>query len=308
MILITDLLRRKADAQGQRFAVSEIFFDAARGALHYVALRTGGFFNREEVLLSIRAFERPEPRRDGWPVALDGEAVAAAPVWTEGTKAGRPLSLTFWPPIVVGPFGNTESPLMLWAQAAEAGGKARGDESASERLEGGTPDASAGATASDEPLGAYQAGGSQASEESTGNLPASGNPDLVGMRSEAGQPDASQPASGGAEAPASPSRAPTGQVPSGRPIGDGRVYRLERVRRRLGAEVFGSDGPLGHLADMVIDTDEFRIDALVVITDRARHRVPYGALRHMASEGDHLVLALDAQGLAATPPAHAPVT
>ena len=302
MILMTDLLRRKAVAQGQRFPVSELFFDAARGALHYVALRTGGFFNREEVLLSIRAFERPEPGRDGWPVALDAEAVAAAPVWTEGTSAAGPLSLAFWPPIVVGPFGNTESPLMLWAQAAAAADRARGSAGGSERPGSSPTEPRGGARGAGS---ADQVSGRQAADE------AAGSPTSLDAQNGAGAGfEAAPPVAGEASATASPAASQpiaAGGAASGRPIGDGRVYRLERVRRRLGAEVFGSDGPLGHLADLTVDTDEFRIDGLVVITDRARHRVPYGALRHMASEGDHLVLALDASGLAAMPPAHAAV-
>ena len=215
-MLLTHLMRLKAEAGDRKFTVTEIFFEDDTGHLRYVALQTGGVFNREEVLVAIGAFAEPG---ETWRLVLDEAAVRDAPRWTEGEHSGPPVPLEGWPPVVIGPFGNTESPLMLWAQAAAAFGDEEGGEG-----EGRPP-----------------------------------------------------------------------------PSGDRRVVHLDRVTLKLDAPVFGDDGELGRLADLVIEPREMRITAFVVEDASGAHSVPWSALRRFPREGRHVVLALDRARLAAHP-------
>ncbi|MFV0335040.1 MAG: hypothetical protein ACK5JR_13335 [Tropicimonas sp.] len=78
---------------------------------------------------------------------------------------------------------------------------------------------------------------------------------------------------------------------------DPRVDRLERVSHRIGAEVFGGDGPIGTLDDMRVSRVGYAITDLII----SGRKVPYGRLRHMSEEGAHIVVNLDAAELAALP-------
>ncbi len=213
MTRMTDLLRRKAESDGQTFPVTEIFFHEGTGRVRYVALGTGGWLTREEVLLRIDRFGRPEAGGSHWPVTLSAEHIEEAPTWHGGDASGPPIHLEDWPPIVVGPFGGTTSPLMIWAELAEAEHE--------EHREG--------------------------------------------------------------------------------PPGNSRVSRLERATRRLGGEVFGSDGLLGTLSDLVVDRDHMTLTHFVVRNAGREHGVPYARLRHLAHDARHTVLNLDRRGLSDLP-------
>ena len=120
MLRMTDLLGRKGESDGQTFPVTEVFFHEPTGRLRYVALGTGGWLTREEVLLRIDRFGKPEPGSRHWPVTLSADHIEEAPTWTGGDSSGPPIHLENWPTVVVGPFGNTTSPLMMWAELAES--------------------------------------------------------------------------------------------------------------------------------------------------------------------------------------------
>jgi hypothetical protein len=204
MLKMTDLMERTADTGEHRFPITEVFFKERTGHLRYVALHTGDAFDHDDTLVSIGRFS---PLRDGdWEVWLPESDIRSAPGWDSGDPHPHhvPVALEAWPPILVGPFGHTTSPLMFYAAMVDA-------------------------------------------EDST-------------------------------EPPEQPHRS-----------SDPRVDRLERVTRRLGAEVFGSDGPLGRLDDMLVAPTGFTITDLIV----DGRQVPYGHLRHMAEEGTHTVLNAD---------------
>lgn len=203
MTRMTDLLRRKAESDGQTFTITEIFFHEATGRLRYAALGIGGWMTREEVLVRIDRFDRPERGSGVWPVTFSAEAIENAPTW-HGDASGPPIHLENWPPVVVGPFGGTTSPLMIWAELAETEHE---------------------------------------------------------------------------------------EHPHG-PPGDARVAKLERATRRLGAEVFGSDGLIGTLGDLLVDPETLEITHFVVRTGAQVRAVPYANLRHLAHTGTHAVLNL----------------
>ncbi len=117
---MTDLMGRKGESDGQTFPVTEIFFHEPTGRLRYVALGTGGWLTREEVLVRADRFGVPEEGSSHWPVTLSAEHIEEAPTWHGGDASGPPIHLENWPPIVVGPFGGTTSPLMMWAELAES--------------------------------------------------------------------------------------------------------------------------------------------------------------------------------------------
>lgn len=130
LISLSELMGEKARAGEDVFPVTEAFFCAVSGRVKYLALRTGGVFNREEVLVSSEKFATGE----GLDVALSAEEVEAAPLWSGGDDSGPALALEHWPSLITGPFGSTHSPLMVFAALASA---AKGDEPApQDRVDG----------------------------------------------------------------------------------------------------------------------------------------------------------------------------
>lgn len=120
MLTLTDLMSRAAATGSHRFPVSEVFFNERSGQLRYVALHTGGAFDHDETLVSIGRFS---PVGDGdWKVLLPDSDIRAAPGWDSGDAFPHriPVALESWPPILIGPFGETTSPLMLYAALVEA--------------------------------------------------------------------------------------------------------------------------------------------------------------------------------------------
>lgn len=212
MLTMTELLERAASTGEHRFPVTEVFFHERTGQLRYVALHTADAFEHADTLVSISRFS---PVGEGdWNVWLSEDDIRAAPGWnsSEGRPHHVPVALESWPPILVGPFGMTTSPLMFYASLLDAR-------------------------------------------------------DAIG-------------------APEPPERRP-----------DPRVRRLERATQRLGGEVFGADGPLGTLDDMLVAPVGFAITDFVV----DGRRVPYARLRHMSDEGRHTVLNIDIAGFRALP-------
>ena len=106
---LKSLLHRDARADGASFPITELFYEPESRRLRYAALDVGGWFERREVLVALDRFGMPA--EDGWPVAMDRGEIEQAPDWTDAPSA--PSSL---PPLVVGPFGSTFSPLLFAAQ------------------------------------------------------------------------------------------------------------------------------------------------------------------------------------------------
>ena len=91
------------------------------------------------------------------------------------------------------------------------------------------------------------------------------------------------------------------------PRAEAALDRYDRLGRWLDRPVFGSDAELGHLADMLWDPQENRIEFLVVgrggFFSHSRHALPFGALSHRApgAKGGHLVLGAPASDLESAP-------
>lgn len=212
MLTMTELMKRAVSTGDHRFPVTEVFFAERTGQLRFVALHTGDAFDHDDTLVAISRFS-PVGDED-WNVWLPEDDIRAAPGWDSGEQHPHhvPVPLEAWPPILIGPFGTTTSPLMFYA-------------------------------------------GMLAAEDSM-------------------------------EAPEPPHHS-----------ADPRVDRLERVTNRLGGEVFGADGPLGTLQDMVVSPVGFAITDLIV----DGRKVPYARLRHMSDEGRHTVVNLDLATFEALP-------
>ncbi|PWE33483.1 hypothetical protein DDZ14_04605 [Maritimibacter sp. 55A14] len=215
---ISDLVHHRARSGDARFPIHEVFFDVPGGDIRYVAVDIGGWLEATEILVAASHLDAPQAGGRDWAVSLSEEDIADAPRWRDDTS-DQPWHIENWPPLVVGPFGYTYSPLLIYEQLA------------------------AGHAAAD-----------------TGH-------------------------------PATP--------------GDSRVLQLERATRWLGKPVFGSDGELGKVDDLIFDTGAMKITHFVVgqgrLLSHHGHLVPFGRLRHMAEGDTHLVLDMTGAEVAKAP-------
>jgi len=126
MTRISELLALEATVNGDRLAISEIFFDSKSGALRHIALHVNDWIAGSEALVQTDFVERPQPDQGVWPVNVDRATIEQAPRWTDEDtephdEAGSLFDLSNWPPLIVGPFGGTYAPMLLQAQIAEEG-------------------------------------------------------------------------------------------------------------------------------------------------------------------------------------------
>ncbi|MGR3542283.1 MAG: PRC-barrel domain-containing protein [Hasllibacter sp.] len=105
---------------------------------------------------------------------------------------------------------------------------------------------------------------------------------MAGLRSEAEE-----------EAPPHREGAPAAPPPDPREA-------LEPARDWIGAPVFGRDGELGRVEDVMLALADLTTAHLIVSDGSGRHAVPWAAVRRRA-EGGHIVIAGDAATLAASP-------
>lgn len=103
------LLDLKARTGEDRFPVRSLFHRAEDRELAYVAVDVGGWLDRREVMVNIDRFDAPEG--EDWPVSLGRADLEDAPVIEE--EETGPLETL--PPLVVGPFGYTFSPMLMAA-------------------------------------------------------------------------------------------------------------------------------------------------------------------------------------------------
>ncbi len=126
---LSDTLQSSARAESEDgeetlFPIHELFLDPRTHEIRYVALDAGNWFETTDVLVSSRLLLLDE-ERETWTLELTPEAVEDAPVWEHGGEDGGLLSVEHWPPVVVGPFGHTTAPLMIWAEMAAAAQEAQ---------------------------------------------------------------------------------------------------------------------------------------------------------------------------------------
>ncbi|PRY92899.1 hypothetical protein BCF33_1762 [Hasllibacter halocynthiae] len=104
----------------------------------------------------------------------------------------------------------------------------------------------------------------------------------AGLRSEAVEEQAPHPDAPGSEAPHDPRET------------------LERASEWLGAEVFGRDGELGRVDDVLLAQADWTAAHLIVQTPADRHAVPWSAVRRRAP-GGHVVIAGGTAELSGSP-------
>jgi hypothetical protein len=133
---LKDLMESRLHVADRKVRADEVFFDARDRRLKYLAIDIGGWFDIDEVIVSTDLLVPPGEGQDHWSLLLDEAALEAAPRWGE-RGMDPPVDLTGWPPIIVGPFGGTYAPMLLYEQMV-----AGADRSArTERPEEGSGDA-----------------------------------------------------------------------------------------------------------------------------------------------------------------------
>ena len=112
---LTELMQDRLHVADRKVRVDDVFLDPKARRLRYLAVDIGGWFAVDEVIVSADLLVPPAEGREHWSLRLDEAALTSAPRWgTEGL--GDPPDLTAWPPIIVGPFGGTYAPMLLYEQ------------------------------------------------------------------------------------------------------------------------------------------------------------------------------------------------
>ena len=132
---LNDLMQSRLHVADRKVRADEAFFDPKDRRLRYLAVNIGGWFEIDEVIVSADLLVPPDAQRDHWSLTVDEAALGAAPRWGEHGLQ-EPADLTGWPPIIVGPFGGTYAPMLLYEQmvarspesAPTAPSDGRGDE------------------------------------------------------------------------------------------------------------------------------------------------------------------------------------
>jgi hypothetical protein len=109
------VLDHRLETEGGRAKLREAFFDPSSGKIRYVAVDVGGWLDTTEIIVDADRLAPPRDEGHPWTLRLSEAELAEAPRWHEGMSEDR-IDLTYWPPILVGPFGSTYSPLMLYEQ------------------------------------------------------------------------------------------------------------------------------------------------------------------------------------------------
>lgn len=109
------VLDHRVETDGGKAKLREAFFDPAGGAIRYVAVDVGGWLDTTEIIVEADRLAPPRDEGHPWTLRLSEAELAEAPRWHEG-MAHDQVDLTHWPPILIGPFGSTYSPLMLYEQ------------------------------------------------------------------------------------------------------------------------------------------------------------------------------------------------
>ncbi|TDL79383.1 hypothetical protein E2L08_10180 [Palleronia sediminis] len=103
-----ELTGLRALIAGDEVPVSDLLIERAGWRVRRVALDVGSWFESRHALVSIDRFEAP--RDDGWPARFSEDELRDAPAWEDHATSEMDL-----PPLIVGPFGMTVSPLMMSA-------------------------------------------------------------------------------------------------------------------------------------------------------------------------------------------------
>lgn len=111
---LKDIMHSRLHVGDRKVTVDEVFFDSVDRRLRYLAVDIGGWFSVHEVIVSAALLEAPGDT-GGWRLRIDEAALEAAPRWHD-RMADDTVDLTGWPPIIVGPFGGTYAPMLMYEQ------------------------------------------------------------------------------------------------------------------------------------------------------------------------------------------------
>ncbi|RYH11328.1 PRC-barrel domain-containing protein [Tropicimonas sp. IMCC6043] len=123
---IRDLIGTRLDVGDREGEFRDAFFRLEDGMIRYIALDLGGWLTTDTVIVSTDLLSPPEGDSGRWSVSLDEAALETAPRWNETDRAEE-IDLRLWPPVIVGPFGSTISPILLYEQL-QAGKDDRDDD------------------------------------------------------------------------------------------------------------------------------------------------------------------------------------
>lgn len=126
-VTLSDILSCTAVAEDDRFGITALLHDPDTLKVRFVALDIGGWLQRHEVLVAIGRMGVLNIDEGFWATRLTRDEVEAAPRWSHHEP---PADLSFWPPLIVGPFGETYSPLLMQAALAQGDDPARSAEEA----------------------------------------------------------------------------------------------------------------------------------------------------------------------------------
>ena len=112
---LRELMEDRLRVAGRSARVDDAFFDPEVRRLRYLAVDIGGWFSVDEVIVAADLLVPPAGEGQHWTLRLDEAAIAHAPRWG-AEDAPAPLDLTGWPPIIVGPFGGTYAPILMYEQ------------------------------------------------------------------------------------------------------------------------------------------------------------------------------------------------
>ena len=109
---MTHLLDGRVIVEGRRLPIVDAWFDRDEMRLRYISADLGGWLDRHSALIAAGRLGRPE-RGDEWPTNLSREEIEAADARIEGHEGG--VDVRGLPSILTGPFGNTISPMLIYA-------------------------------------------------------------------------------------------------------------------------------------------------------------------------------------------------
>ncbi|MEO0751322.1 MAG: PRC-barrel domain-containing protein [Pseudomonadota bacterium] len=128
-IRLSKFLRYSAQVEGKDVTIRDVFVSVDDAALRFLLLDIGSWFEPDLALVQIDKVTSLSLVDTKLYLAIDKAAFEAAPQF-------RPESQDFldrMPPVIIGPFGNTASPLMM--AAAVASGKPTPDDDRAKRAD-----------------------------------------------------------------------------------------------------------------------------------------------------------------------------
>ncbi|MEJ6391811.1 PRC-barrel domain-containing protein [Gymnodinialimonas sp. 2305UL16-5] len=107
----TKLTEFSLHSNAGQFRVTDLVFDPADGAARMVLFDDGKWLFNDEMAVGIDRMEAFDAENATWHARIQPGEIREA-----RTVASVPVDITALPPIVIGPFGTTQSPLLLLTQ------------------------------------------------------------------------------------------------------------------------------------------------------------------------------------------------